>query len=75
LPDDDPIVGLKLVALCNNKSPFVVFDGFSLYLFCSHNEMASLKFNKLYYVSSAVLVYIQVDINVQFIVTNEIWVM
>jgi hypothetical protein len=27
-PDDDPIVGSKLVALCNNKSPFVVFNGF-----------------------------------------------
>jgi hypothetical protein len=29
--------------LCNNKSTFVVFDGFSLYLFCSNNGMASLK--------------------------------
>jgi hypothetical protein len=27
-PDDDPIVGSKLVALCNNKSPFVTLDGF-----------------------------------------------
>jgi hypothetical protein len=27
-PDDDPIVGSKLFTLCNNKSPFVVFDGF-----------------------------------------------
>jgi hypothetical protein len=28
---------------CYNKTPFVVFDGFSLYLFCLHNGMTSLK--------------------------------
>jgi hypothetical protein len=27
-PDDDPIDRSKLVALCNNKSPFFVCDGF-----------------------------------------------
>jgi hypothetical protein len=33
-PDDDLIVGSKLVALCNNKSPFVVFDEFFYICVC-----------------------------------------
>jgi hypothetical protein len=34
-PDDDPVVGSKLFALCNNRSPFVVFDGF-FYIYFAH---------------------------------------
>jgi hypothetical protein len=37
LPDCDPIVGWKLVALCNSKSPFVVFDRFFYILVVYHS--------------------------------------
>jgi hypothetical protein len=42
--EDDPIVGSKLVALCNNKSPFVVFDGFFYIYFTNTTEWPLLRF-------------------------------
>jgi hypothetical protein len=61
---DDPIVGSKPVALCINKSPFVVFDGFFCIYFAHTTGWPLLKISRVPYRKS----------NIKFQPTTVCWV-
>jgi hypothetical protein len=59
-PDGDPIVGSKIVALINNKSPFVVFDGF-FYIYFAHTMGWPLLNMQQYFLLTTTVQFLDLD--------------